>query len=732
MVALGAVFLLLVAPDLPGIGVLHGVLAVVGAWSLLVFWLLRRFPAREVGILSTVVEMAAVTIAVYVAMEAQDLYLLYGLVILGAALRFGLGASVWSSLVMSAMYAAVVLPDAPPDGLDALPVRIAYLVGFGVVAGLFSRIVIGRAEENARLQQRLSEEERERELTREQDLLSRLGRDFGASLDRAATFEAVAAGSAPVLGGATAVFAIDDAERRLVLAAVAGPDGELAEAWRAFADGRPPRLGEGLIGAVGATAASRQARAPDIPTGDPDGMRALELDWLVAIPILAGGRMQGVLATAGRNDRPLDERIRRLGEAAGAASTYDVGERFGTIGFVFGEPGAHVPVEITTYRAEHYPDESRHPEVTFGQSLTDDLGRRDFTINALLYDPFTEEIVDPHGGREDLAARRLRAVDARTFGEDPLRALRALQLAARFELAVEPGTARLCAAMPLHELPAERVFGEIEKLLLRAPRPGYGLRLASDWGLLPSLAPELVPLASTPQDAEWHPEGDVWTHTLLALDQAAPLVDDLDRPRALAVMLATLCHDLGKPATTRFERGRLRSPGHEEAGLPPTESLLDRWNVHTLLGYDVRAQVLALVGNHLKPGQLYDDRERVSDGAIRRLARKCEPALLYRVARADCLGRTGDFAPVAMEWFLTRVQELEVAERPPRPILMGRHVVAMGVPPGPEVGRIVHAVYERQLDGAVTDLAQAEAEARQLISAARTLGGLGGSEALGR
>src|SRR6185503_17494876 len=177
----------------------------------------------------------------------------------------------------------------------------------------------------------------------------------------------------------------------------------------------------------------------------------------------------------------------------------------------------------------------------------------------------------------------------------------------------------------------------------------------------------------TPQDPEWHPEGDVWTHTLLAVDQAVPLLEGLDGPRALAVMLGTLCHDLGKPPTTRFERGRIRSLGHEEAGLPPTQGLLDRWNVHTREGYDVRAQVLGLVGNHLKPGQLYDDRERVSDGAIRRLARKCEPALLYRVARADCLGRTGDFPPVAMEWFLERVRALDVAERAPDPLLLGRH-----------------------------------------------------------
>jgi tRNA nucleotidyltransferase (CCA-adding enzyme) len=351
-----------------------------------------------------------------------------------------------------------------------------------------------------------------------------------------------------------------------------------------------------------------------------------------------------------------------------------------------------------------------------GLSPAEAARRRDFTINALLFEPFTGEVLDFFGGRRDLAARVLRAVDPSRFGEDPLRALRAVQLAARYGLTVDPETARLCASMPLTELPAERIFGEIEKLLLKAPRPSLGLRLLREWGLLSQVAPELLPLADTPQDPKWHPEGHVWTHTLLAVDQAVPLVAGLDRPRALTVMLATLLHDVGKPSTTRFEDGRLRSRGHEEAGLGPATSVLDRWNVHRLLGYDVRGQVLALVGNHLKPGQLYDDRERVSDGAIRRLAAKCEPTLLYRVARADCLGRTGDFPPVAMEWFLERVRQLDVAERPPEPLLKGRDVVALGVAPGPEVGRIVREVYERQLDGAVTTVEEARNEAERLVA----------------
>jgi tRNA nucleotidyltransferase (CCA-adding enzyme) len=279
--------------------------------------------------------------------------------------------------------------------------------------------------------------------------------------------------------------------------------------------------------------------------------------------------------------------------------------------------------------------------------------------------------------------------------------------------------------MPLGELPAERIFGEIEKLLLKAPRPSRGFGLMKAWGMLPTLAPELLPLEATPQDPVWHPEGDVWGHTLQVLDEAAILIRDLaeDRPRQLAVMLGALCHDLGKPATTRLEDGRIRSRGHEDAGLPPTVSLLERWNVRTLLGYDVRAQTLALVAHHLKPGQLYDERERVGDGAIRRLARRCEPDLLYRVAKADCLGRRpGHFEPVAMEWFLGRVRQLDVVLRPPPPILRGRDVVALGVSPGPQIGRVLQAVYERQLDGAVTTLEEAQAEACRILGIAGEVG----------
>jgi tRNA nucleotidyltransferase (CCA-adding enzyme) len=439
-------------------------------------------------------------------------------------------------------------------------------------------------------------------------------------------------------------------------------------------------------------------------------------------PYLVGGAVRDALL--GLPHKDLDVEVFGLplpvlkDTLARAARVDAVGEAF-TVFKVTGLEGAQGAVDVSLPRRDSKAGPGHRGIAVAGDpdlSVEEAARRRDFTVNAILYDPFARTLLDPFGGGDDLARRRLRAVDAGTFGDDPLRALRAVQLAARYEMTVDPETARLCASMPLGELPAERVFGEIEKLLLKARRPSIGFSLLREWGLLGVVAPELVPLAATPQDPEWHPEGDVWTHTLLALDQAVPLLDGLDTPRALAVMLGTLCHDLGKPATTALLEGRLRSYGHEEAGLPPTTTLLDRWNVHSLAGYDVRGQVLGLVGNHLKPGQFFEDRDRVSEGAFRRLAARCEPALLYRVARADCLGRTGDFPPLAMEWFLERVHQLEVTERPPAPLLQGRHVLELGLSPGPEVGRILRAVYERQLDGAVRTLEEAQQEARRVIA----------------
>ncbi|HEX8853505.1 MAG TPA: HD domain-containing protein [Pyrinomonadaceae bacterium] len=352
--------------------------------------------------------------------------------------------------------------------------------------------------------------------------------------------------------------------------------------------------------------------------------------------------------------------------------------------------------------------------------------RRDFTVNAILEDPLTADIIDLYDGRADLERRLLRAVSRETFVEDSLRVLRAAQFAARFEFDVEQETVELCRSVDLSDLPSERIWGEMEKLLLRAPRPSIGLGWLDELGATSKLFPELSALKGVPQEYDWHPEGDVDVHTGLVCDRARELLEDLDYPRRVTLMLAALCHDFGKPATTAFIEGRWRSRGHEEAGVAPTESFLDRLKIHTLEGYDVRAQVVALVRDHLKPGEFYYRREQLGDGAFRRLARRCELELLYRVARADSLGRNAVWVPrerwytaEAQEWFIARARELAVERKAPAPILMGRHLLEMGLKPSPLIGRVVSAVYELQLDNRVTTLEEAKEAARSFIEQTR-------------
>jgi tRNA nucleotidyltransferase (CCA-adding enzyme) len=367
-------------------------------------------------------------------------------------------------------------------------------------------------------------------------------------------------------------------------------------------------------------------------------------------------------------------------------------------------------------------------------SVADAARRRDFTVNAILEDPLDGELLDPFGGRADIESKLLRAVSPQTFVEDSLRVLRAAQFAARFRLDVEPSTLELCRSIDLTDLPAERVWGELEKILLAAREPSIGLRWLDTLGATRQLFPEIEALKGVPQEPDWHPEGDVFIHTLLVCDRARELVDDLDYARRVTVMLAALCHDFGKPSTTEFVEGRIRSRGHDEAGVAPTLSFLDRIKMFTLEGYDVRAQTAALVRDHLKPGEFYRTREEVTDGAFRRLARRCELELLYRVAKADSLGRNAPWVPrerwftsAAQEWFIERARELSIERKPPAPILLGRHLLEMGVEPSPLVGEVTRAVYEMQLDNRVRTLEEAKRAARELLSKSGEESGTGGS-----
>jgi tRNA nucleotidyltransferase (CCA-adding enzyme) len=406
----------------------------------------------------------------------------------------------------------------------------------------------------------------------------------------------------------------------------------------------------------------------------------------------------------------------------------DILDRFGpvnVVGEAFTVYKLGLDVDVSLPRRERKLGRGHRAFVIEGDpfmSFAEASRRRDFTINAILQDPLTGEIIDPFEGRRDIEQGILRAVAAETFVEDSLRVLRAAQFAARFEFRIEPGTVELCRTIDLSDIPAERIWGELEKMLLRAQRPSIGLGWLRALGVLEKLFPEIQALIDVPQDPEWHPEGDVFVHTRLTVDQARQSIDDLGYPRQVTVMLAALAHDFGKPATTEFIEGRMRSRGHEAAGVPPTESFLKRINVHTIDGYDVRSQVISLVREHLKPGEFYKKRDEVGEGAFRRLAKRCEPDLLYRVAKADSLGRNAPWVPQekwydseAQEWFIQRAKELNVEHRAPEPLLLGRHLLALGLEPGPRIGSLTGAVYEMQLDGRVRTIDEAIEEAKKLV-----------------
>jgi tRNA nucleotidyltransferase (CCA-adding enzyme) len=339
-------------------------------------------------------------------------------------------------------------------------------------------------------------------------------------------------------------------------------------------------------------------------------------------------------------------------------------------------------------------------------SDADAAARRDFTLNAIACDPFTGALIDPYDGQRDLAQRILRHTSA-AFVEDPLRVLRGMQLAARFDFSLAPETATLCRSIAgtYSELPVERVWGEWEKWASKARRPSRGLIVLEETGWLRHF-PEIAALRGTPQEPEWHPEGDVFTHTQHCLDALATDPNWAAHGHSPLLMFAVLAHDFGKPATTvRAEKDgvmRWRSPGHAAASGPLAETFLRR--IGAPLAFD--AAVRLLVENHHA-----HDRGNTpfSDSAIRRLANRLKPATIDQlslVMRADNNGRPPGVFPETAERIdelLRRAAILEFEKLAPRPLLLGRHLLTLGLTPGPEFKRVLDAAFEAQLDGVFTD-----------------------------
>jgi len=335
--------------------------------------------------------------------------------------------------------------------------------------------------------------------------------------------------------------------------------------------------------------------------------------------------------------------------------------------------------------------------------------RRDFTINAIAFDPLRNEIIDPYGGLADLERGILRHTSEQ-FGEDPLRVLRGMQFVARFDLDVAPETLAVCREIEPEGLPRERIFDEWRKLLLQGHRLSRGLEFirACDWL---RYFPELEPMLGCEQNRTWHPEGDVWTHVLHCLDFfAAHRIGDARED--FVVGLAVLCHDLGKPATTVLRDGKICARGHARVGEDVTRRFLARMTEEKALV----EEVVALVGAHLSPRQLYE--ADAGDAAIRRLARRVGRIdRLVRVARADQMGRppvnNAGFPPG--EWLLERARALAIESSAPEPLVQGRHLLGLGMQPGPGVGAILDACYEAQIDGRFASAEEGVAFARRLL-----------------
>ena len=330
-------------------------------------------------------------------------------------------------------------------------------------------------------------------------------------------------------------------------------------------------------------------------------------------------------------------------------------------------------------------------------SLAEASTRRDFTYNAMFYDPFSMRVLDNHHGMEDLMNGITRHVDNTTFVDDPLRVLRLVQFNSRFNFTTAPETVKLCRSIvhTFNELPKERVVGEWNKMMLKGKSTWAGLNTLLETGWICHF-PELADIIGVPQEEEWHPEGDVFIHTSQVCDYATRLRDTLDNDKdKLILMYACLCHDLGKTITTEFIDGRLRSRGHEEAGIELTLAFLQRLGVDR----DIIESVVPLVGNHL--AHLTEH----TPHSVRRLANRISPAslnLLSMLVEADSSGRGNlpQGKPESLVNMMAVASTVKVTEHKPDPIVMGRHLIDLGLKPSPSFKRILNTAYEGQLDGA--------------------------------
>lgn len=327
--------------------------------------------------------------------------------------------------------------------------------------------------------------------------------------------------------------------------------------------------------------------------------------------------------------------------------------------------------------------------------------RRDFTINAIGYDFCTKDFLDPFDGINDLKNRVLKHIDDKTFIEDSLRVYRAVQFSARFDFSLDERTFELCKKIvqnnELDFLPKERIYEEFKKLFLKSSKPSIGFELLKNLGVL-KYFPELKALISCVQDPIYHPEGDVWIHTMMCLDELSKILKEeniADEYRKLYLFYAILCHDFGKPFCTKEINGKITSHKHESLGIEPTISFLSKLtNEKKFIEI-----VSSLVKNHLIPFQLYLAESSLK--AIKKLSLKVNIEDLCLVCLADCLGRTipdKEKCPKATSWVLNKAKELDIHNEPIKPIVQGRDLIELGFKPSDKFKQILEFAFDLQID----------------------------------
>ena len=387
------------------------------------------------------------------------------------------------------------------------------------------------------------------------------------------------------------------------------------------------------------------------------------------------------------NARPPD--IKRLLKQAKPDSIYEVGAKFGTIGAIFGDTG----VEVTTYRREWYPTDSRQPEVEFGDDLREDLARRDFTVNAIAQNISTGAIIDLFRGVADVARRTIKAVGepAERFTEDPLRMLRAVRLAVQLDFDLEGKTAQTIRgnAGRLQYISAERIRDELVKILV-SQHPDMGIAALFELGLMRFVVPELSDMPATVQDTG-HKHKDVLAHTLQVLAGV---------PTEPTIRIAALLHDVGKPKTKSIKDGKIHFYRHEDVGARMTRDILQRLRVDSA----TVSEVTKLIALHMRSNLYTSD---WTDGAVRRFIREVGDSRerLLTLSRADITS----YRPRRIEAGLVRVAELEArceqlageadVERMDSPLDGNELVELFGRSPGPWIKPVKNYLLELVLDG---------------------------------